>query len=604
MQEIVSPPSAGLPGAGHAAPLAPTRLRRLAWCARLTVALESCWLHEESGNRAAVSAFRLGPLASADLSLEIEGGFLLERDPAAPGDRFRIRKVDAAPVTIHRMKVDRLRLRPGALGRLAALLLGLGGPLEEWAAALEDWQAFSALPEPRRAALEDLLGRVSSEEDHAAARACFDRMTREIGSALPEAVAGACAAKLARRSATAAGSVLFEVAAELLEIASGAVALHRPSAGAWKTLFSGEIGVELRLPPLDKKRWANRWRILEGARVSAPAPGLLQVEPAGDAPPPLLEAAFQVLGSAAGVPATGAGLSRIVFADRRRLSTPQRIAALPRLLEAYGLPAELLDELPPGPAALRWSVSIPAQAAALWRHVPKERTRAHDSLFALVAARLQERLRRWLPYLILEDPRLLEDRDRIAALAVYATGRPAPRGKRSDPVYDPMSPASVQQACRSARSRLPELQNAMVRAAGAAGVEHTIRFLLGCPAPRLAAAVARGNRDFLHLLEADRTAFESLVALGNHCRRIVSQLEEHPAQPPRFLWKAAAEVEKRFRSRFRRLLGATGISHLGVLLLIEATAVLGQALGRPVRPEVLLEIEAPGGARRLGWVSE
>ncbi len=600
MQQIVSPSSAGLPGAGHAAPLAPTRLCRLAWSARLTVALETCWLHEESGNRAAVSAFRLGPVADADVSVEIGGGFLLERDPATPGDRFRILKADAGPVTVHRLKVDRVSLHPGAPGRLGALLLGLDGPLEESAAALGDWQVFSALPEPRRAALENDLGRISSREDHAAAHACFDRMTREIGSALPEAVAGAYAAKLARHMATAAGSILFEGAAESFQISSGAVTLRRPLATTCGSLFSGEIDVALRLPVLDKKRWVDRSRVLERSRVTVAAPGLLRLQPAGDSPPPLLDAAFHVLGAAAGVCASPAKASRIVFSDRRRLSAPQRLVALPRLLEAYGLSAETLDELPLAPVAARWSVSIPADAAALWREVPRERTKSHESLFALVATRVQERLRRWLPYLILQDPRLFEDRDRVAALAVYAAGRPAPRGKRSEPVYDPMNPASVQQACRSARSSLPGLRDAFARALDAAG--QTVECWLRRTPQRLAASVARGNRDFLHLLEADRTALESLVALGNHCRRIVSELEERPGRPPRFLWKAASEVEKRFRARFRRLLGATGLSHLGVLLLIEATAVLGEVRGRPVRPEVLVEIEYAGGVRRFASV--
>jgi len=328
---------------------------------------------------------------------------------------------------------------------------------------------------------------------------------------------------------------------------------------------------------------------------------LLRLRPTDD-PPPVLEAAFQVLGAAAGVLAGREKASRIIFSDHRRLSAPQCIVALPRLLEAYGFSASILDGAASPPAAARWSVSIPAGAAAFWLEVPRERTKAHASVFALVATRIQQRLRRWLPYLILQDSQLLEDRDRIAALAVYAAGRPAPRGKRTEPVYDPMNPASVQQACRSARFALPELREAFRRAAAEAGVGGAAEFWRRQPPQKLAAAVARGNRDFLHLLEADRTAVESLVALGNHCQRIASELEQRPGRPPRFLWKAATEVEKRFRARFRRLLGATDLSHLGVLLLIEATSVLGQALGQPVHPEVLVEIEHPGGVRRLASV--
>ena len=540
-------------------------LFRAAWSARIPISLRVHSLREESGNRLGASVARLSSVGEAAVSVEIELPARVEPDSVRPASRLRILKAGSSPVTVRRLEIRALELRWQELDRALAGLLGK----DHFPAAGPD-SGFAG-------------------SDRAAG----------IWAALGEALERSYAVRIARcTESVPAGGMLFEGGVRLAECPDGSLELSPPAGGAWRALFGAGIELELALPVLDKKRWAACSGILPRCRASAAGPGLVELVPDLDPASPLFTAVFRVLATAAGASSPAFESPEIVFWDDSRPSPVQAEIFLPRLLDAYGIPRDIL-EAGPLPAAVRLSVSMPGAAAAIWREAPKERTKDHARLFGLLAHRIQERLRQWLPYLIFRDARLLEDRDRLAALAVYAAGRPAPRGKRSEPVYDPMNPAAVQRACRSARSGLPELQEALERAAGAAGAGSTAEYLQRRSPAQLAAGVCRGTRSFLHLLEADCTALETLVALGNQCRCVAADAELEAGRPPRFLWRAAAEVEKRFRKRFRRLLGAAGLSHLGVLLVIEATAVLGAAFGSAFRPEVFVEMEYRDGSRRL-----
>jgi len=164
-----------------------------------------------------------------------------------------------------------------------------------------------------------------------------------------------------------------------------------------------------------------------------------------------------------------------------------------------------------------------------------------------------------------------------------------------------MNPASVAKACDSV-------------SAPALGFEPVRRFLIECGLDEAASLYGRrqagkylenagkGERHLLNLLVADRIAVERFTKLGNHCRGMAAGLGAG-RNPARHAIRAANEIDKKCRSRLKRLFHHTDASTLGPLLLVEATAALSAHLGRPEPLRVTIRLNDASAPRDSGAVA-
>ena len=98
--------------------------------------------------------------------------------------------------------------------------------------------------------------------------------------------------------------------------------------------------------------------------------------------------------------------------------------------------------------------------------------------------------------------------------------------------------------------------------------------------------VKSGNRAFLNLLTADWIAVERLRKLGSWCRQLERSRYANPYAPARNLLRGASEVNRVFRTRFKRLSLEDDLPNLGNLLLVAGTAAASEHFKQPAPVEV------------------
>jgi len=388
-------------------------------------------------------------------------------------------------------------------------------------------------------------------------------------------------------------------------IATVPVALERRYTAPGEVPAVTRVDVCLPLMIKREKRAAD----LTGCSIALDGDGRIELRPADEKNPAVCSQHLSqtVLAVVANTDATPSGAGwQLRFADHRVIEPRLAGLFLPDLLESYGFPAEagaraaaLSDRWPK--LSVEVDLAMPAAAASCWAEVPEERTLRHYAVLGAVALQLQRALRRWIPYIRFDGMEAFANRDAACAALVYQASRPFHLQQRPEFNYDPMNMSSVDRACRSARSGLKQSLARVEQALDGAGDPVARNVFRKRAIGEITRVTRRGNRHFLNLIEADKQAVGRVLKLGLCCRDLRAQGAKTQLGV-RKLAQLAAQIDRSFRTWYRRLLCGHDIKHLASLTLIEGTAVLAAFHGQPAPIEATLRLRHPDSPPAAGFV--
>jgi hypothetical protein len=500
---------------------------------KVRIGFEAHWLREVN---AGIVDFEIGAVIDPGFDAALD----VDRCP-----RIRVRARAASPM-------------PGSVDGFVLFLLGIKTRSVAVQEACSSWESFQQLGRDCWRELETVFGRVRSAEDYARVLervAAFIELRNRILRTSLAALEWGCSGRLA-----------VDPDGEL------------PS----------QVRLQLYLPTFEKRYWIHRLTALPECEVAVGEAGAVVVRPRGarSAEDYNLQHQTALALGANSAPANPDSGFHLSFSDDRILERDQLEMLLQPILAAYGFSEPdraAVRSLPPGWRRINveFSLRVSGQAARAWLHTPKERSSPFNALFGDVSPAIQRSLRDWIPYMRCGRREFFSAKDEAYALLVYRASRIFSRRHRPEFTYDSMNRSSVRQACRNSRTAISSKLAEVRRFLLARGRNVDASCYDSENLNRIISRVQTGNRTFLNLLTADFVAVERLRKLGAWCRKLRLSRSVNPDEPSQYLLRAATEVNRVFRRRFKRLSTEDDLHNLGNLLLVEGTAAASEHFGRP-----------------------
>jgi hypothetical protein len=317
------------------------------------------------------------------------------------------------------------------------------------------------------------------------------------------------------------------------------------------------VGVELHLPYIDRRSWAERFTILDKTSFVDIAG---RVVPASLlAPSHMDEYNAQLLTVSAAHPGHGVGLT---FAFTHQ--------AAPGMLRCF-LPVHLAElNLPAVDAEVRIRQTLSAEICRAWYSAPKETSGAYFTTHAPVSVAVQAALRRWLAWYWLSSIDHFADPPKIYTVLAYLVSTPFPGRRRTDFCHDTLGSEWIKSAFHHSRQPLRAALKQIRSTLVAAGRED----LADSYHPREV-------KPILDRIRTERGTIRSLVAaegdLVNHILKfgLAMQGVDDAIQ----VVHRVPEMVRGMGSRLRRLFNEQDLTWLGSMVLIEATNALWVAQG-------------------------
>jgi len=345
-------------------------------------------------------------------------------------------------------------------------------------------------------------------------------------------------------------------------------------------------GIQVHLPLLTRRPWAERLETLAGASVEAPLDGRLLVRPrevakaAGE--DELAREGMCLCGALVARPAGRDAAPDLCWSDAWRLSPVQARSSLAPLLAAYRFDTAVawLDQAiaEAEQIEVEMSFSVPGPMAAVWLEAPVERSPNYKEAYAEMSVAVQQALRAWLPFIYFADLARYDAFGVACPLIVYRCTLPFRSKAKTEFTYDIMSAESVAVARRSTGMALAAELARIEQLLLAAGKPEQARLYRPSRREVILSNVERAPRLFHSLLVTDAMLVDHLIRFGVHAGALRRALEHEPQRAMRDLVKSGEELVKTFNRRLRRLYGGEDFTGLGSLLLIEATRGLNAAL--------------------------
>jgi hypothetical protein len=318
------------------------------------------------------------------------------------------------------------------------------------------------------------------------------------------------------------------------------------------------VEVEVHLPYISRRFWANRFEILANAEFVFSQGRVVPATLLGSDPRDQYNAQLLVASSIS--PASNI---------RQSFLYTQRVA--PGLLAGL-LPVEGNTELASSKGAQQVGIhmTLASSACRAWNSAPVEKSGAYFPIHAAVSVAVQNSLRRWLAWHWLSNLNNYEDTQAAFTVMAYACSHPFPGRRRTDFTFDTLTTDWMYFAFRCARRPLRMLLK-RVRAA-----------LIADGKPELAELYHPEQAKFiLQRVRKQRKSIEALIAaeadIVNYILRFGLELQD--AKDHIAAVREAPEFVKGLGSRLRRLFGDQDLTWMAPMLLMEATNALSVALG-------------------------
>ena len=268
----------------------------------------------------------------------------------------------------------------------------------------------------------------------------------------------------------------------------------------------------------------------------------------------------------------GAWLSRKTSrAPSYSISFEDRWTAAPGQVAAW---APEIDAPDAGMVAVTRVVSLTGEALNAWLHTPPERAATYLQWFAEVSADLQAALRRWMPYLLLREPVILNDQGLRDSLLFYAATKPYSARTRGAFTWDVICPDSMASVFRSGSQNLSTVLEKAQQYALAGGRPDLAETFAPSEMRRVMIQVRRDPRALKGLLTAEGKLVEALLALGGKGQELGAATDA-----PKSLHRFCGEWARGVQTKMRRILGPVASPHLVDLALVEGTAALARHAG-------------------------
>jgi hypothetical protein len=365
--------------------------------------------------------------------------------------------------------------------------------------------------------------------------------------------------------------------------------------------LAGESVVELHMPFMDRKVWAERWEALAKAEIEPGDDGRLLVYTVTASDRIEQKNAYQSTLALAGsllYPHEAATFD-LSYTDARSGDAGHLARTLAPIVEAYAFPPEAAEWLAAAAAAggrlsTSLTLEVPGSAVAAWLRAPRELDPEFFDVYSKVSVAVQQATRRWLPYVYFSELERFEELSAAYPLIFFASTRPSSGRPRSDFAYDlvgPDSPGVARPwAARPFATELTRMHDLLI----AAGKPQVARAYASWRAPEILAGLVNKPRLINALLTGDAFFIDRLVRLGVEARELAGTLESDPHKATRKLVAFAADFTKLFHRRLRRLYGGRDFAAFGSLLLVEATRALGATLDGAMPVSATLHVSAAG----------
>jgi hypothetical protein len=311
--------------------------------------------------------------------------------------------------------------------------------------------------------------------------------------------------------------------------------------------------VELHLPPMNRREWTRRQRIMAGTEF--------------------------ILERGAIVPRFRSSPARSVYSAQLVAATANQRTAQRELRCRVRFPGRgvyagtFFPLVVSGPLAVTWNaefeVRLAAEACRAWKTAPPEKSAEYFPAHARVSMAVQNALRRWVPFLWFADPERLERALASHAVLAYRAGSIYRGKRRTDFTYDTMSTEWFRPFFRPARRPLAAVLK-VVREQLLADGKLTLakRYY---PAHRCQILTRlRKQRRLMHdLVSGEGAIVGDILKFGLSLREV-----DGPAAS-----KAATVCMRRLRVHLRSMLPGADFGPLAPWLLFEATNALHVALG-------------------------
>lgn len=338
---------------------------------------------------------------------------------------------------------------------------------------------------------------------------------------------------------------------------------------------AADFYISLHLPFFDRKKllakkvdWSNPTIIAAGSATLIVCP---------DRDKPMLSIIEAQVAQTLATPfrlADNAGATQegeIVFSYRRAPEPGWTNPFWSAILAEYGFPEDARER----DAVL--TLALPMDSLHAWARIPHARESANLAQMSRLAQALQRTLRMWIPALHFTSPRALETLRSELAILVYSCLEPVAGKRRCHLTYDPVDPADMQKALRSAARRLTPLLKQLTKECEQRGLETVMSDFVMRDAAQMLKWVGRHPRAAASILTTESFVIEEFVRLADMLREIKALLIQPTTNTVKQLAHFVDEFVLSLHRRLRRV-NHTDCSAIAPLLLLQATAAL--------RPEV------------------
>lgn len=243
------------------------------------------------------------------------------------------------------------------------------------------------------------------------------------------------------------------------------------------------------------------------------------------------------------------------------------------LLREYGIPS---PEWPAGPFHAKLIIELSGRLFQAWSRAPLPRDPRFGEAFGRVSLRLQQLLRLWLPALWFSDPAHYAPASAAYPLVAYQATPLWQAGPASGFTCDTTLGPAVTQARRGALEALPGVASAIEtrlrRHGHEALAKHYARNRV-----RDIIRHARPGSLYPALLRNEGFLMDELIGIVSRLRELKWTLASASSGAGRLLNQAAGETAHAIRRRLASPFREVAVSHLGPLIIMEATCALNGA---------------------------
>jgi hypothetical protein len=346
------------------------------------------------------------------------------------------------------------------------------------------------------------------------------------------------------------------------------------------------LRIPLHLPYLDR-HGVRAWTSGEGEwSLSTDATGRVLSQPAD-----LYQAALLLAGAVRTALSPHPDFD-IRFNHRAQFGIEDARYRLAPMLVAYGFPTNwLFEQTPPHPFEVTWSVGIPGQATAAWIGLPPERSLDFFESLSSASISLQQALRHWTSYLILDSPERFSNPDLVHCLLAYSVMRPFRSNKLKQYVADVLDPMALSKGLKAVKRRMATQLSATQKYLKTIGLPDLARRYSHRLTTAILNDMGRMPRYFAGLVACESHLLDEMLSLAAQGRDWARHLHDHPDQPVRALWRDGGNLHQTIQLRLRRGWSTGILSSLVSLVLLEATRGLAQGRGFSVPLDVCLVID-------------